>query len=354
MELLPPELADITILRRILFASTYIPREFPGYWTVVTDFAKAGSSGGKMISPDTVKTAVENLQLLTPSAFTSDQDLTSQVHTFSPQNKQPLGLILISSQQQCRQCGGKLLTRKDRPSNVTVYTESFGTLTGTHYHKYCQSYSKGCSYRQHYGYHSEGSQSVQFYDDDWASLKYFISSSETAFEMSFLTKFDAEVLIGQMSYKQKADIYNYIHGYPVPPKKCSKLVVTQANRYPFINSMYQYMLSLSNFRMAHEDSLYNRIRLDRRRFEAAHLRYALLQVASRYPLIVPSPLGMTTDVADILHQVTPAYYEAFTQRYSGMHMYHTLLSAKSYLVFQLQHTTVPFLGARIHLSWMEI
>ena len=44
-------------------------------------------------------------------------------------------------------------------------------------------------------------------------LSYFISSRETAFEMSMLTKLDADILIGVMSYKQSADIYNYIHGY---------------------------------------------------------------------------------------------------------------------------------------------
>ncbi len=241
MELLPPELVDLTILRRILFASIYLPKEFPDYWTLVTDFATAGSSGDKKVSPEAVKTAVENLQLLSPPAFASDQELVTELHAFSPKEQHPLGIILISPRQECPLCGGKLLTRKDRPSRVTVYTESFGTLAARHYHKYCQSYSSGCNYRQYYGYHSEGSQSVQFYDDDWATVKYFVSSSETAFEMSLLTKFDAEVLIGQISYNQKADIYNYNNGYPLPPKKCSKLKHIQADRYVHVrmcNPMY--------------------------------------------------------------------------------------------------------------------
>ena len=101
-------------------------------------------------------------------------------------------------------------------------------MIGLHNHKYCQNSSKGCSYRQFYGYHSEGSQSVQFYDKDWANAMYFVSSSETAFEMSLLSKFDAELLLGQISYKQKAETYNYVSGYPVPPKKCSTLQHTQA------------------------------------------------------------------------------------------------------------------------------
>ena len=37
--------------------------------------------------------------------------------------------------------------------------------------------------------------------------------------MNMLTKYDAELLIGQISYKQKADIYNYSNRYEVSPKK---------------------------------------------------------------------------------------------------------------------------------------
>jgi len=91
MKFLPPQLADISILKRILFASTYLPKEFPEYWTVVTDFAKAGSSGNKMISPDTVKTTVENLQLLIPSADSLHKGDTNtsifNIHTGQLRNK---------------------------------------------------------------------------------------------------------------------------------------------------------------------------------------------------------------------------------------------------------------------------
>ena len=40
-----------------------------------------------------------------------------------------------------------------------------------------------------------------------------MSSQETAFELSMLEKYDAELLIGQVSYQQKADIFNYQNGY---------------------------------------------------------------------------------------------------------------------------------------------
>jgi hypothetical protein len=115
--------------------------------------------------------------------------------------------------------GGKEVSTK----SGNVYTESHGTLVGTHYHKYCGSHRKGCSYRQFYGYSSQGTQSVSFFDANWAQLEYFVSSSETAFEMKMLTKFDAELLLGHISYKQKADIYNYSNDYDVEPKRCSSL-----------------------------------------------------------------------------------------------------------------------------------
>ena len=46
-------------------------------------------------------------------------------------------------------------------------------------------------------------------------MQYLASSSETAFKVKMLVKFDAELLLGQISYKQKADICNYSHNYEV-------------------------------------------------------------------------------------------------------------------------------------------
>lgn len=76
---------------------------------------------------------------------------------------------------------------------------------------------------QYYGYSSQGSQSVAYYDVDWMDHEYFVSTSEAAIEMNMLKKFDYELLLGQISYNQKAEIYNYSNGYPVHPKKCSML-----------------------------------------------------------------------------------------------------------------------------------
>ena len=110
----------------------------------------------------------------------------------------------------------------------------------------------------------------------------------------------------------------------------------------------------SNFVFVHrselQSNLYHRIRLDRRRFEAAHLRYAILNTASCYPDLLSGPLAMTTDVSDVLQKISPTYYEAFTQRYCCMCpdmivVYSALLCLISSL--QLQHTRARFQGARM-------
>ena len=46
-----------------------------------------------------------------------------------------------------------------------------------------------------------------------------MSSGETAFDMELLNRFDFNILIGQISYRQAAEIYNYYHGYELQGSK---------------------------------------------------------------------------------------------------------------------------------------
>ena len=61
--------------------------------------------------------------------------------------------------------------------------------------------------------------------------------------------------------------------------------------------------------------LTNRMKLDRRRFEAAHLRYAMLTTMTNYEDIERIP--MYTDVYESLKIITPAFFESFTKRFAG-------------------------------------
>ena len=74
-------------------------------------------------------------------------------------------------------------------------------------------------------YSKEGDKSGVQYDAEWKTYKYFLSSQETGIELSMLQMFDVELLIGQVSYKQKADIYNV---YDTTIKKRTKQVSESA------------------------------------------------------------------------------------------------------------------------------
>lgn len=64
------------------------------------------------------------------------------------------------------------------------------------------------------------SSSSVFFNDSWESLSYLISSRETAFSMSAMYWFATEILLGQLSFLQCADIYNHLHKWRnhAPPK----------------------------------------------------------------------------------------------------------------------------------------
>ena len=65
-----------------------------------------------------------------------------------------------------------------------MYTESQGTVLGSHYAKFCQNSRKGCIFTHHYGYHTLGDKSTDYYDPDWHELVYLVSTSQTAFEIN--------------------------------------------------------------------------------------------------------------------------------------------------------------------------
>ena len=159
----------------------------PDYWGTIAPFC------GVEVKVELLKAGVSNIQLLYESAFADDKTLAREIHAQSSVSGSctkghPLGIPLLSANQRCKICGGDLLIRGDHPSRATIYTETFGTVIGTHSHKYCKNYRKGCIFLQYYGYHSKGSHSITFYDPDWMQNSYFVSSSETVFEIQMLTK----------------------------------------------------------------------------------------------------------------------------------------------------------------------
>ena len=72
---------------------------------------------------------------------------------------------------------------------------------------------------QHHGFYTTDDIDGIIYDDNYYTLPYFMSTSMTAFQTTILKGFTAQMLIGQLSYKQKAEIYNYCHRYESKLKK---------------------------------------------------------------------------------------------------------------------------------------
>ena len=187
LEVLAKYFSSVTEVRKLLFALVHLPEDLPDRWEIAV--------------------FCENLRDIEREAFATNRTLTSAILQYL-KNK-PLGVLLISDKKICQQCGSNLLLRKDRPSSLVIYHDTMGSIPGTHYHKYCSN--QKCSFVQFYGYHTTKfgtSQQSVYFDPDWKTLTYFVSSRETAFDMKLLYRFDSQILLGQ---QQCSDIYNHLH-----------------------------------------------------------------------------------------------------------------------------------------------
>ena len=90
-----------------------------------------------------------------------------------------------------------MLVHADWPSQLTLYTESIGTVSATHCHRYCH-------FVQFYAYHKNSTGNLQY--DNWMKVPYYFSSQKTGIETAMLRCSDSELFIGQILYKRRADI----------------------------------------------------------------------------------------------------------------------------------------------------
>ena len=198
---------DVSVLRRLLFAAVFLSSELPLFWGVVIEFATARRVSKLSVTPDQVKAIIENIHALNSAAFDTDQSLQREMIFLSIPGKKPLGQIVISNLTMCEKCESPLQIRRDRHSLVTIYDARMGTIPGAHFHKICQNLT--CGAVQYYDYYTAGGHVV--FNSGWESLQYFSSSRDTFFSLDILQQADAHVLIGQLSFKQQAEIYNYSH-----------------------------------------------------------------------------------------------------------------------------------------------
>ena len=211
-------LKDVSVLRRLLFAVTQLPRELPNFWGVAVEFATDGKVERNTIDFSTAAALLENIHSFDERAFDTDESLLQQLIGWTPSTGRPLGLVLISPEKYCALCGQALVLRKDRPATIVIYDDRLGPVPGSHFYKTCSS--KLCTLTQHYGYYTTGQQPSQvLYNTAWRDLRYFVSSSLTAFSLHMLRQADYQVVIGQLSYKQIADIFNHVHSCRLDPSQ---------------------------------------------------------------------------------------------------------------------------------------
>ena len=203
-------ISNTSVLRRLLFAIAYLPEDMPDRWTFALNFATGGKNGdADILTPQQVKVLTDNLKEMDEKAFVDDRSLQEEL-ILLPKEK-PLGIVLITSKISCSLCGSGLLLRKDCPSSVVVYDNEMGSIPATHYHKYCTN--RKCGTTHYYGYYTKAVDlhGRAFFYDNWDTLPYFVSSRETAFSTKLMKRFDAQILMGQQSFKQCAEVYNHLH-----------------------------------------------------------------------------------------------------------------------------------------------
>jgi len=202
-----------SVLRRVSFAAASLPEETPGYWEFVTSFGFHHSVNKANADVNKVRLYMENTKCLDPGVFHDDRSLKKELISQEGFQGHSIGIVLISPNNTCKSCNGKLLIKRNRPSFPMVYDYDLGTVSSTHFRKFCQNVSIGCSFTQHYGYYTLGNDSEMFYDKNCLDLPYFVSSAMTAISSRILRSLSAEILLSQTSYTQRTDVYNYFHGY---------------------------------------------------------------------------------------------------------------------------------------------
>ena len=281
---------NISTFQRLSFTKRHIPEGTPKRWEIIIQFANDSQKEPETVTELQAKLLLENLEYMDANAFPADEKLFMELCCMKGFHEKPLGIVLLSDNKQCKSCNGKLLVRADRPSHLTLYSNTLGTVPATHFSLYCQNWRKGCSFVQCYGFSKANDDTTdRTYDINWKSLPYFVSTQQTAFDMNLLIRLDADVLIGQNTYNQLSDIYNEIHGY------CSKRKIGPCSS---------------------GEHCEDRLSLDRRRLEEGHLKYCILMVYFYYPDAFPS-WNISSNILSTIDNITPVYYNYFTKRFAS-------------------------------------
>ena len=98
-------------------------------------------------------------------------------------------LCYVHEYKVCCLCNAALAI-ENKSHVIVVYHTEHGTYLGSCMTKVCCK----CIIYEHYGYYTE--KSHRFYDAEFLDLEFFLSSEETAFEMSLLQQYAALLVVG--------------------------------------------------------------------------------------------------------------------------------------------------------------
>ena len=90
---------EVSVLRRLLFASVHIPDGTPKRWDIISEFGFQHST--QKCSADDVKLLLESVEFMDNEAFATDTYLRRELHSVKRSTSESLRVILISKNTEC-------------------------------------------------------------------------------------------------------------------------------------------------------------------------------------------------------------------------------------------------------------
>ena len=93
---------DASVLRRLQFAASFLPKDTPKYGEALTSFALRGKEDRNSLNPEQAIQIAENLSMVYATALASDLELTREIVSMKrPGSDTPMGFVLISKKSKC-------------------------------------------------------------------------------------------------------------------------------------------------------------------------------------------------------------------------------------------------------------
>ena len=191
--------------------------EIPVFTTAIKRFVlgkgNSAESNLQLLPNDSFVAECEGLAYLKGSVI-SEKILFQELHDISLELGQPLGTVLVSSQETCRICCNTLVLEK-KVHPAVIYGSYRGTYLGSRVTKVCRR----CKLYEHYGYWSHGRK--KHFTNESLQLDFLLSTEDTAFEFALLRQYAQLLVLGALPFSTFAASYNrrfYYHH--VDPQGC--------------------------------------------------------------------------------------------------------------------------------------